>query len=30
MNERRERPHVIGQFLGLVAQGLNLGLGGRI
>ena len=30
VNERRERPHVISQFLTLVAQGLNFGLGGRI
>jgi hypothetical protein len=30
MNERGERPHVIGQFLTLVTQGLDLGLSGRI
>jgi hypothetical protein len=30
VNERRQRPHVIGQFLALVAQRLNLGLGRRI
>jgi hypothetical protein len=30
VNERRERPHVIGQFLALIAQGLKLGLGGWI
>jgi hypothetical protein len=28
VNERGQRPHIIGQFLALVAQGLNLGLGG--
>jgi hypothetical protein len=26
VHERRERPHVIGQFLALVPEGLNLGM----
>ena len=30
VNERRKRPDVIRQFLGHIAQGLELGLGGRI
>jgi hypothetical protein len=30
VNEGRQSSHVIGQLLALVAQGLKLGLGGRI
>ena len=30
MHKHRQRPHVIGQFLALVAQRLNLGLRRRI
>jgi hypothetical protein len=30
MNERRQRSHVIRQFLAFVPEGLNLGLGGRV
>jgi len=30
VNERGQRPNVIGQFLALAAKGLNFGLGRRI